>query len=82
MPRDMNLICMILAYVSDAKVPGYIPLPEFQGYSKCEILQHVKLCEEAGYLEIVVNASTMMPEAIRRMTWNGYEALERRCKEE
>ena len=32
MPRDMNLICMILSYVSDAKVPGHIQLPTFKGY--------------------------------------------------
>ena len=32
MPRDMNLTCMILSYVSDAKVPGHIQLPTFKGY--------------------------------------------------
>ena len=80
MPRDMNLICMILAYTAQAKVPGQIPLPEFEGYSECEILQHVKLCEEAGFMDIVIDARTKRPVAIIRMTWDGYEALDRRCK--
>ena len=78
MPRDMNLICMILSYVSDTKVPGHIQLPTFKGYSECEILEHVKLCEEAGYMDIVVDPMTNKPTAIVRMTWNGHEALDRR----
>ena len=81
MPRDMNLICMILTYVAQAKVPGHIPLPEFDGYSQCEILQHVKLCEEARFIQIVVDATiSHRPIAIVRMTWDGYEALDRRCQ--
>ena len=62
------------------ELEGDSPLPELEGYSECEIIQHVKLCEEAGFMDVVIDARTKRPTAIIRMSWDGYEALDRRCK--
>ena len=75
MRRHMQLIALILAYVEEQVRCGSIPLPRFKGYAHDQIVYHVKLCEEAGYLDIVINASTKAPTAIHRMTWAGHEAL-------
>ena len=50
---------------------------ELSGYSQQVILYHVKVSEEVGYLDIVVDARDKMPISIRRMTWAGHEALDR-----
>ena len=68
---------MILAHVEKATEPDDIPIPEFADYRPCQVAHHVKLCEEAGYLDIRVNATTKAPVSIVRMTWAGHEALER-----
>lgn len=72
----MQLIALILAYVEEQTKCGAIPLPRFKGYTHEQIVYHVKLCEEAGYLDIVVAAGSKTPTAIHRMTWTGHEALE------
>ena len=77
MKREMKLIRMILAHVEQSRAIGGIPLPEFDDYRTCEIEYHVKLCEEAGYLDTVVSPHDKMPVSICRMSWQGHEALER-----
>lgn len=74
MKRQMKLIALILAHVESAKSTGDIPIPEFKDYSRCEVLHHARLCEEAGYLDISLQNGT--PKYIVRMTWNGYNALD------
>ena len=76
MRRYMKLIALILAHVEKAERCNDIPIPELSGYLQHVILYHVKLCEEAGYLDIVVDARDKMPVSIRRMTWAGHEALD------
>ena len=77
MRRYMKLICLILSHVEKATEPGNIPIPEFQDYRPCQVAYHVQLCEEAGYLDVRMNATTKEPVSIIRMTWAGHEALER-----
>jgi len=76
MQRYMKLIALILGHVEKAKRCGDIPIPEISGYSQHQVLYHVKLCEEAGYIDTVVDANDKMPIAIHRMTWAGHEALD------
>ena len=86
MPRHLGLIALILEYVSkaDKNLSGTIDLPdELPGYSRDQMFHHIMLCQEAGYLEIIVEVNPMcskrkMPKEIIRMTWDGYEALEKR----
>ena len=82
MKRHRKLIFEILKYVESAKANGEkIPLPEFDDYNRHEVEYHVKLCEEAGYVDLVVSAQDHSPEAIVRLTWNGHNALDRLRKE-
>ena len=77
MRRKMKLIYLILAYVEKATHIGNIPLPELAEYTEEEVAYHVKLCSEAGYLDIVVDAHNKKPVGIDRLTWQGHEALEK-----
>ena len=67
---------LILQYIEQSNGIGNIPLPEFKDYSKSEILYHVKLCDEAGYIEALSSGKNGMPAFIQRLTWCGHEALE------
>ena len=75
MRRHMKLIALILAYVEEQKRCKDIPLPRFPEFTAEQVAYHVKLCEEAGYLDIVVSPHDRMPLTIHRMTWTGHEAL-------
>ena len=77
MRRYMKLIALILAHVERATKCGDISIPDLSGYSRHDILYHINLCEEAGYLDIVVDVARKTPTAITRMTWSGHEALDR-----
>ncbi len=78
MKREMRLIYLILDYVEGALTIGDIPLPEFRDYQRNEIIEyHVRLCSEAGYLNIVSDPATKLPTRIELMTWNGHEALDK-----
>jgi len=70
----MKLIALILAHVEKAKCTGDIPIPEFGDYDRCEVSHHVKLCEEAGFLDIAVHNGK--PDYIVRITWDGYNQLD------
>lgn len=76
MRRYKKLIGLILAHVEKANRCGDIPIPEVSGYAQHVILYHVKLCEEAGYLDIAVSPHDKTPTTILRMTWKGHEALD------
>ena len=76
MRRYKKLIALILAHVEKANRCGDIPIPELSEYPQHVILYHVKLCEEAGYLDIEVSPYDKRPIAIHRMTWAGHEALD------
>lgn len=81
MPRHMKLIWLILEYASenDTGVSGKIQIPEFEDYSREQVEHHLKLCEEAGYLELSKERTGYnRPNGIRRVKWAGYEALEHR----
>ena len=80
MKREMRLIALILEFVEAAVKTTGIPLPDFKEYSICQVEYHVKLCEEARYLDIEIHAHSGNPLSIIRMTWEGHEALDRLLK--
>lgn len=75
MRRKMKLIREILTYVEEQPAGGMIPIPEFDDYSQGDVSEHVKLCAEAGFLEITSHRG--YPTRILRMTWQGHEELKR-----
>lgn len=80
MPRDMQLILQLLTYVAkeDKSYIGSIPIPEYEQHPEDKVLHHLRLCEEAGYLELDKGRQNAeIPKRIVRMTWAGYEALDK-----
>ncbi len=74
MPRDMELIRMILIYVRNHAKSGSLVFPSFAGYEKGMVDYHVMLCEQAGYLQL--NEETLDEERlILNLTWAGHEFL-------
>ena len=82
MKRHMKLIFKILEYVETHKTNGNnVPVPEFDDYERSEVEYHVKLCEEAGYVDTVVINKDGPPQQIRRLTWSGHDELDRMRKD-
>jgi len=78
MRRHKKLIFLILQYVEQNVTNGDgVPLPEFNDYTRSEIEYHVRLCEEAGYIDTVVQEKSGPPIGIQRLTWIGHEELDR-----
>ena len=85
MQRKMKLIRKILEYVERESSGGPIPIPEFDDYNDLHVQSHVELCSEAGFLVMEMPTKYEGKKyftSIHRMTWNGYEQLERLRKEE
>ena len=76
MKRYMQLIRAILEYVTVKSNGNDLALPEINGYTPDQVSYHVKLCEEAGFLDIVIDASTKQATGIVRITWQGHEFLD------
>lgn len=75
MKRQWKLIFDILKYVESKKTNGTpIPLPEFDNYETYEVVYHVKLCVEAGYLD--ASMSGREPLEIICLTWDGHDKLD------
>ena len=76
MKRDMELIRKILCYVEkNATCTMPVRLPSFDSHSAEAVEYHVKLCEQAGYLEL--HHPELMDEelGILCLTWDGHERL-------
>ena len=53
MRKCMKLIFKILEYVEREKTNGNkLPIPEFEDYENSVVDYHVRLCSQAGYIEI------------------------------
>jgi len=75
MKRDMDLVRQIL--LETEKIPflasGQVYEPEIEGYSHEEISYHVKLLQEAGYVQAMGGDAYWV---IQSLTWEGHEFLE------
>ena len=81
MKRDWQLIKALLEYLEQALTPQnidqgiFVPCPDALG-AKCtkeEIVYHLNLCEEAGY--ITLSTSHGVPR-VKALTWNGHNKLD------
>ena len=73
MKRYMLLIRAILEYVTVKSDGNDLAIPEIDGYTPDQVRYHVKLCEEAGFLDIIMDSQQVC--GIRRITWEGHEFL-------
>ena len=78
MNRDKELILKILRYVRDnADGKRDIPPPDVNGYEACVVSYHVRLCWQAGFLELVTKRDgTPIDSRLRALTWDGHNHLE------
>lgn len=77
MKRDINLVRTILLEIEKKEEPlGWI-IPEIEGYSENEISYHIKILEEAGFVE-ARDLSTMgaFEWGAINLTWEGHEFLD------
>lgn len=79
MKRDTVLIQKILAYVEEQPKDCHIPPDKFKGSLPEQVVNHEKLCEEAGYIEATascsLNPNSLARAKVYRLTWDGHEAL-------
>ncbi len=76
--RKFKLIRMILEHAERAGPAGANP-PEFDCYDETTVQEHIRLCEEAGYIEIqtLPYRGAKVCVYIDRLTWEGHEELDR-----
>ena len=80
MRRYMKLVFRILEYTEMNKANGNkLPLPEFEDYENSTVEYHVRLCAEAGYINI--DRKGTMAISIVELTWAGHNEIDRMRKE-
>ncbi len=80
MRREYKLIRAILEYVECHGNGSWINAPELNGYSNTQIMYHIKLCMQAGFLEAMEDSGIGYDGEIYRvksLTWSGHNELER-----
>ena len=81
MNRDKGLILKILRYIRDtADGKRDIPPPDVNGHESCVVNYHVRLCWQAGFIELVKKRDgTPIDNRIVALTWDGHNHLEEHC---
>ena len=74
MQRDMKLIKLILQHVRrECKGDGrMLGLPDLPNYEEAQVVYHIDLCEQAGYITAQRTESVIFPITL---TWSGHEEL-------
>ena len=82
MKRDMDLVRKILIWAEDRDESLTAPRPDnhlaIDGYDDRVVALHVKLLQEAGFLEasfVEADGFGIVFARVRRLTWAGYEFL-------
>ena len=82
MKRNKKLILKILRYVRDnATGTSALDPPDVAGRDRAEVLYHIGLAHDAGFLDARVE---IIPGAPRRftvwgLTWKGHDEVEANC---
>ena len=75
----MEIILRILRYVEEKGNNHPLPHPKFEGFSEEEIVYHIGLCHEAGYVHIDRQDNPRSYGSKKRLiglTWKGHEFLD------
>ena len=86
MTLKKDLIFKVLRFAEKYTSPSKWTNPEeydcFEDWNMDEVHEHIKLCSEAGWLEIQDQSGMGKMECtIRRLTWEGHLELKRRREE-
>ena len=79
MKRDTQLIKKILLYVRQRANGDPIPFPSFDGYDQRFVDYNVRLCVEAGFVNLHSGPTSNLMDnvdEIASLTWLGHEQLE------
>ena len=71
MKRDMSLVKQILKHI-EKHAPGergFLPHPDIEGYNSDEVEYHIRLCSQAGFVDL--NDTGYIIE----LTWQGHNTL-------
>jgi Hypothetical protein (DUF2513) len=79
--RDLDLVRKILMLLDEKKSPDVIMEMEVEGYSKLEVMYHLVLMDEKGFLHCERQCSSTTPNRVIRihpfsLSWEGHEFLE------
>ena len=69
MKRDTELIRHILEYVECNSESKFLAAPSIEGYKSSEVQYHIKLCKEAGLVNVDGGN-------LRSLTWQGHNMLD------
>lgn len=82
MKRHKSLIREILEYAEENADDGLSPcVPKVTCFTAHEIDYHIRLCAQAGFIEIEKRGSikntNLNAYSIKNLTWHGHEELDR-----
>lgn len=78
MKRDMDLVRELLMHIESAP-DRFVGLPELNDHPRADLIEHVRLCADAGLLEAkFFNALDPDEDDVHniRLTWSGHEFLD------
>ncbi len=67
-----KLVELLLEYVEQNATGGFLPTPEFEGYSERQVDYHLDMIHQAGY---ITGQRMMMGIRPQCLTWEGQMAL-------
>ncbi len=77
MKRNLKLLTLILEYAEQQISPGDPGcFPIIEGYGSAEILYHVELCAQAGFVDLAARRGMKDRPLIKQLTWTGHEWLD------
>ncbi|MEW5926840.1 MAG: DUF2513 domain-containing protein [Gemmatimonadota bacterium] len=80
MKRDMDLVRAILFKAEEAPGGSDVGRIEIPGWDEADVLEHIALLKEAGYVEAAVmrsgNTGGVRAAVVQRITWQGHEFLD------
>lgn len=77
MKRDMDLIREILLLAEADPLPRMRVLPQIDGYTKTQLVEHARLLTQAGLITSKTYRDEDGPGVISvQLTWNGHEFIE------
>ena len=81
MKRNLDLVRKILIQLDEKESPEIIMEMEVEGYSSLEVMYHLILMDEKGFLHCERQCSSSTPDRVIKvhpfsLTWEGHEFLE------
>lgn len=81
MKRDLDLVRKLLIYFEEKETAEVVREVEIDGYDRINVLYHLVLMDEAGFLQCERTVSSTTPDRVIKvspflLTWKGHEFLD------